>query len=125
KPLTRTRETVEICRQVWRRERVIHDGVAYQLPLPPDQGTGLGKPLKLIHHPVRPDLPIHIASMGPKNVQLTAEVADGWLPFSYAPATAPDVWGDDLAAGTAARDPQRAPLEVVAPVPAAVCDDPV
>lgn len=75
-PLGRTREVVEICRQVWRRERVQFDGKHYQIPLPADRGgTGLGKPLKLINHPVRDRIPITIAALGPKNVQLTAEIA--------------------------------------------------
>ncbi len=113
-PLTRTREIIEICHQVWKRERVQHDGKAYTIPLPPDQGTGLGKPLKLITHPVRDRIPIHIAALGPKNVQLTAEIADGWLPLFYLPEKAKDVWGDDLAAGNSKRDPDLPPLEVVA-----------
>ena len=88
RPLTRTREIIEICRQVWKRERLVHDGKAYHVPLPPDQGTGLGKPLKLITHPVRDRIPIHVASLGPKNVELTAEVADGWLPLFFLPEKA-------------------------------------
>src|SRR5207237_7438820 len=77
-PIGRTREIIDICRQVWRRERVTHEGRHYTLPLPPGEGTGLGKPLKLITHPVRERIPIYVASLGPKNVQMTAEVADGW-----------------------------------------------
>ena len=113
-PLGRTREIIEICHQVWKRERLQHDGRYYTLPLPPDQGTGLGKPLKLITHPVRESIPIYVASLGPKNVEMTAEVADGWLPLFYVPERAKDVWGDDLAAGTAKRSPDLGPLEVVA-----------
>ncbi|HET6948976.1 MAG TPA: LLM class F420-dependent oxidoreductase, partial [Acidimicrobiales bacterium] len=123
KPLTRTRELIDICRLVWRRERVVYDGDAYTLPLPPDQGTGLGKPLKIINHPVRDDIPIYIASLGPKNVQLTAELADGWLPVFFHPGKAADVWGDDLATGAARRDPGRAPLEIVAGGTVAICDE--
>ena len=85
RPLQATRETIDICRKVWRRERLEADGPMYPLPLPMDQGTGLGKPLKLINHPVREDIPIYIASLGPKNVALTAELADGWLPVFYHP----------------------------------------
>jgi len=114
KPLGRTREIIDICRQVWRRERVQHEGKSYTIPLPPDQGTGLGKPLKLINHPVRERVPIYVASLGPKNVQMTAEKADGWLPIFFNPSKAKDVWGDDLAAGAAKRDPELGPLEVVA-----------
>ena len=65
-PLGRTREVVEICRQVWRRERVSYDGKYYQIPLPADRGTGLGKPLQLINHPVRDRIPITIAALGPE-----------------------------------------------------------
>jgi F420-dependent oxidoreductase-like protein len=113
-PLGRTREIIEICHQVWKRERVVYDGRYYTLPLPPDQGTGLGKPLKLITHPVRDSIPIYVASLGPKNVQMTAEVADGWLPLFFVPERAGDVWGDDLAAGAAKRSADLGPLEVVA-----------
>nr|MDP9460867.1 LLM class flavin-dependent oxidoreductase [Actinomycetota bacterium] len=68
-PLQRTREVVEICRTVWRRERLEHAGPKYTIPLPPDQGTGLGKPLKLINTPLRAEIPILLAALGPKNVE--------------------------------------------------------
>ena len=121
KPLTRTREIIEICRSVWKRERVSYEGKVYTLPLPAEQGTGLGKPLKMITHPVREQIPIYVASLGPKNVELTAELADGWLPIFYHPEKAADVWGDDLAAGAAKRPDDLAPLEVVAGGAVAVC----
>lgn len=114
RPLGRTREIIDICRQVWRREKVEHQGTSYQIPLPPGQGTGLGKPLKLINHPVRSAIPIYVASLGPKNVEMTAELADGWLPLFYLPEKAKQVWGDDLAAGAAKRSPDLGPLDVVA-----------
>ena len=123
KPLQATREVIEICRKVWRRERVEHDGEMYQLPLPPDQGTGLGKPLKLINHPVREDIPIWIASLGPKNVELTAELADGWLPVFFHPDRAKQVWGDDLAAGNRKRDESLGPLSISAGGSLAICDE--
>jgi F420-dependent oxidoreductase-like protein len=112
-PLGRTREVVEICRQVWRRERVQHAGKHYQIPLPADRGTGLGKPLQLINHPVRERIPITIAALGPKNVELTAEIAEGWQPVFYLPEKAHTVWGEALAAGSAKRDPALGPLDVV------------
>jgi F420-dependent oxidoreductase-like protein len=84
-PLGRTRELIEICRMVWRRERLQYDGKYYKLPLPADQGTGLGKPLKLINHPVRERIPILLAAIGPKNVALAAELAEGWEPVFYLP----------------------------------------
>ncbi|MFV2196109.1 LLM class F420-dependent oxidoreductase [Nocardiopsis sp. LOL_012] len=115
KPLTRTRETIEICRKIWRREeRLTHDGKAFQLPLPPDRGTGLGKPLKLINHPHRADIPIYVAALGEKNVAMTAQIADGWLPHLFVPEKADLVWGDSLAAGKAERDPALGELEIAA-----------
>jgi F420-dependent oxidoreductase-like protein len=122
-PLTRTREIIDICRLVWARERVTYQGKAYTLPLPPEQGTGLGKPLKLITTPVRERIPIYVAALGPKNVRMTAEVADGWLPLFYLPEKVADVWGADLAAGAAARADDLAPLEIVAGGLLAVGDD--
>ncbi|HEX2849766.1 MAG TPA: LLM class F420-dependent oxidoreductase [Acidimicrobiales bacterium] len=123
KPLTRTREIIDICRKVWKRERVEYDGEVYQLPLPPEQGTGLGKPLKIINHPVRDDIPVYVASLGPKNVEMTAEVADGWLPVFFHPEKASEVWGTSLDVGLAKRDASRAPLEIVAGGTVAICDD--
>jgi F420-dependent oxidoreductase-like protein len=122
-PLTRTREIIDICRMVWARERVTYEGKAYTLPLPPGQGTGLGKALKLITRPVRDRIPVYVAALGPKNVRMTAEVADGWLPLFYLPEKVADVWGDDLAAGAAARADDLAPLEIVAGGLLAVGDD--
>ena len=98
-PLGRTREVVDICRQVWRRERVQYDGKHYQIPLPAERGTGLGKPLQLINHPVRERIPITIAALGPKNVELTAEIAEGWQPVFFYPEKADDVWGESLRRG--------------------------
>jgi F420-dependent oxidoreductase-like protein len=113
RPLERTREIIDICRRVWRREVLTNDGL-YQLPLPPGKGTGLGKPLKLLTHPVRSSIPIWVASLGPKNVEMTAEVADGWLPTLYIPEKAAAVWGEALAKGRANRSPDLAPLEICA-----------
>ncbi|MEV5501773.1 LLM class F420-dependent oxidoreductase [Nonomuraea fuscirosea] len=122
-PLGRTREVIEICRQVWRRERVSFEGRHYTVPLPADQGTGLGKPLKLINHPVRARIPIVVAAIGPKNVELTAEVAEGWEPIFYVPEKAADVWGPALAAGRARRDPELGELDVIAQASLAIGDD--
>ncbi|KAA9151209.1 LLM class F420-dependent oxidoreductase [Amycolatopsis acidicola] len=122
-PLGRTREIVEICRQVWRRERVQHDGRHYQIPLPADTGTGLGKPLKLINQPVRERIPIVLASLGPKNVAMTAEIAEGWEPIFFYPEKAADVWGGPLAEGRAKRDPSLGELDVVVGAPLAIGED--
>lgn len=122
-PLGRTREVVDICRQVWRRERVQHQGRSYQIPLPADQGTGLGKPLQIINHPVRERIPITIAALGPKNVELTAEIAEGWQPIFFYPEKADAVWGDALRAGKAKRDSALGDLDVMAGVSLAIGDD--
>src|SRR5690606_1448238 len=122
-PLARTREIVEICRKVWRRERLVYEGRHYTLPLPPGQGTGLGKPLKLINHPVRERIPIVVAAIGPKNVEMTAEIAEGWEPIFYLPEKAAAVWGEALAAGKARRDPALGELDVIAQAPLAIGDD--
>ena len=122
-PMGRTREVVEICRQVWRREKVSHQGRNYQIPLPPGRGTGLGKSLRLINHPVRERIPIHIASLGEQNVALTAEIAEGWQPIFFYPERADRVWGDALRAGTAKRDPALGELDVMVGVSLAIGDD--
>ena len=122
-PLGRTREVVDICRQVWRRERVEHQGKSYQIPLPPGRGTGLGKPLKIINHPVRERIPIAIAALGPKNVELTAEIAEGWQPVFFYSERADDVWGDALRAGKAKRDNDLGELDVMVGVSLAIGDD--
>jgi F420-dependent oxidoreductase-like protein len=122
-PLGRTREVVEICRQVWRRERVKYDGKHYQVPLPADRGSGLGKPLQLINHPVREQIPVSIAALGPKNVELTAEIASGWQPIFFYPEKAQAVWGEALAAGQAKRDPALGPLDVMVGTSLAIGDD--
>ncbi|MFI0445656.1 LLM class F420-dependent oxidoreductase [Actinomadura sp. 6N118] len=122
-PIARTREIVEICRRVWRREEVVYEGAHYELPLPADRGTGLGKPLKLINHPVRDRIPIMLAAIGPKNVQLAAEVAEGWLPIFVHPGKLNEVWGESLAAGQARRAPELGPLDIVVTMNLAIGDD--
>jgi F420-dependent oxidoreductase-like protein len=122
-PLGRTREVVEICRQVWRRERVNYNGKHYQVPLPAERGTGLGKALQLINHPVRERIPVSIAALGPKNVELTAEIAEGWQPIFFYPEKAQSVWGEALDAGRARRDPTLGPLDVMVGTSLAIGDD--
>jgi F420-dependent oxidoreductase-like protein len=112
KPLGRTRDAIDICRKVWSGDKVVHDGPAVTLPLPPGQGTGLGKPLKFMSRPLRRDIPIVIASIGPTNVQMTAEIADGWQPIHFVPDRVERVWGDALRAGAAKRSPELAPMEI-------------
>ncbi len=113
KPLGRTKEIIELIRAGLRRETLVHDGI-FTLPLPDGQGTGLGKPLKLLTRPERPSIPLYIAALGPKSVEGAAEYADGWLPFLFVPEKAGQVWGDALAAGTAKRQEGLAPLEICA-----------
>ncbi len=113
-PVTRIREIIEICRKVWRREIVTHEGPKYPLPLPAGRGTGLGKPLKILTRPVRDDIPIVIAALAQKSVEQTAALADGWLPVFYHPTKARNCWGEALDKGKARRDPSRRPLDVYA-----------
>lgn len=113
KPLGRTRETIELTRRILRREVIDHHGIT-DMPLPPEKGGRLGKPLKILSKPVRPEVPLYVASLGPANVRMTAEIADGWLPTLFIPEKAHQVWGTPLAEGAAKRAPERGPLQVVA-----------
>jgi F420-dependent oxidoreductase-like protein len=125
RPLARTREFVDVVRQVLAREAPVRaDGPFYRLPLPPDEGAGLGKALRSTVHPLRADLPIHLAAQGPRNVALAAEIADGWLPLFYSPRL-DDEFRGLLADGFARRDPRRRPadeFEVCATVPVVLAD---
>ena len=122
RPLGRTRELVDLVRRALRREVLTNEGI-FTLPLPAGQGTGLGKPLKMLTHPERSAVPIYVAALGVKSVESTAEIADGWLPYPYAPEHARDVWGSALAAGTAKRSADLAPMEIAAGGMVAVGDD--
>jgi F420-dependent oxidoreductase-like protein len=97
KPLARTREYVAIVRAGLRRETLEHHGEHYDLPYQGDGASGLGKPLKLIIRPLRRDVPIYLAAIGPKNVALAAEIADGWLPIFFSPERFADVHQPQLA----------------------------
>jgi F420-dependent oxidoreductase-like protein len=114
RPLTRTREVIEVLRMGLRGEKLDFQGKTFSVPLPEGQGLGLGKPLKLLNKPERPDVPIWVAALGDKNVAMTAEVADGWLPFLYYPEKAQEIWGEPLARGAAKRSADLAPLEICA-----------
>ena len=84
KPMQRIKEYIEACRMIWKREEKFnYQGQTFQAPLPEGQGTGLGKPLKIINHPVRADIPIWWASLKDRSVEATAEIADGWLPIMF------------------------------------------
>lgn len=123
RPLARSREVIAIVRSILRREALQFDGDVFTLPLGPGEGRGLGKPLKLINVPERRAVPIFLAALGARNVRLAAEVADGWLPFLFAPERAQEQWGAALAAGTAARSPDLAPLRIAAGGLVAIGDD--
>jgi F420-dependent oxidoreductase-like protein len=123
KPLTRTKEVIDVVRMALRRERLEYDGKTITLPLPKEQGTGLGKPLKMITTPERSVIPIYVAALGEKSVESTAAIADGWLPFLFVPELHRKVWGEALDAGRARRSPELGPLEIVAGGMVAVGED--
>jgi F420-dependent oxidoreductase-like protein len=114
KPLAKTREYVEIVRTVLRRDVVEHHGAHYDIPYTHDGATGLGKPLKLMARPLRPDVPIYLASLRPKSVELAAEIADGWLPIFFSPERARSTFPVPFA---------RDGLEIAPAVPALLSDD--
>ena len=117
KPLGRTREYVEIVRAAIRRELLEHTGAHYEIPYAGDDATGLGIPLKLMLRPVRTEIPVYLAAIGPRNVALATEIADGWLPVWASPGKLADVFGEALAAA-------RSGFDVAAfSVPVAISDD--
>jgi len=125
KPLARTREYIDILRQVWAREAPVHsDGPHYPLPLTGEGTTGLGKNLKPITHPLRADIPVMLGAEGPKNVALAAEICDGWLPIFYSPRIADmyNEWLDEGFARPGARR-TRETFEICATAQVVVTDD--
>jgi F420-dependent oxidoreductase-like protein len=115
-PLARTREYVEIVRAALRREGPLtHDGEHYPLPYRGAGASGLGKPLKIMTHPLRADIPIFLGAEGPRNVTQTAEIADGWLPLYYSPFRQ-DVYASQLVAA-------RPGFEITALAHVSVTDD--
>jgi F420-dependent oxidoreductase-like protein len=114
KPLTKTREYVEIVRAVLRRDVVEHHGEHYDIPYSRDGATGLGKPLKLMARPLRAEIPIYLASLRRKSVELAAEIADGWLPIFFSPERARQTFPVAFA---------RDGLEIAPAVPALLSDD--
>ncbi|MCV7303161.1 LLM class F420-dependent oxidoreductase [Mycobacterium barrassiae] len=125
KPLARTREYIDILRQVWAREAPVRsDGPHYPLPLTGEGTTGLGKNLKPITHPLRADIPVMLGAEGPKNVALAAEICDGWLPIFYSPRIAGmyNEWLDEGFARPGARH-TRETFEICATAQVVVTDD--
>ena len=112
KPLGKTREYVEIVRAILRRERLEHHGEHYDIPV--QGGTGLGKPLKLMARPLRAEIPIYLATVGPKAVAQAFEIADGWLPIFWSPEQARTVFPVDRA---------RDGFDIAPSAPAIVTDD--
>ena len=124
RPLTRTREYVDIVRQIFRREdRLVHDGKVYQIPYMGPDATGLGKPLKSTLA-AQPDIPIYLASIGPQNVTLTAEIADGWLPIFFSPEKYDEIYRPHVEAGFAKAGKTKSIAEFdIAPNVAVVVED--
>ncbi len=123
KPMRRIREYIDVTRMALRREKLEYDGTAVRLPLPEGEGTGLGKPLKLINHPVRSEIPIWWASLMPLAVRETARAADGWIPAHFLPECIQDVWGDDLARGMVDRPAELGTLDISAGAIVAIGDE--
>ena len=121
RPLQRTRECVDIVRAILRREEPLsYDGTIYQLPA--REGTGLGKPLKSNVQPLRANVPIYLAAIGPQNVALAAEIADGWIPLLASPEHM-DVFTSSLAEGSARGGRDGAGFDIAPMVPIAIGDD--
>ena len=122
-PLGRTREYVDIVRMALRRETVRYDGRHYTLPLP----DGPGKAIKLTVHPVREEIPVYLAAVGPKNLELTGEIGDGWLAIFFSPEHAAvsldPLRAGRIRAGKGTADDPLAGFDVVPTVPVAITDD--
>jgi F420-dependent oxidoreductase-like protein len=124
KPLTRTREYVEIVRGVLRRDAPLeHHGEHYDIPYTGPGATGLGKPLKIILRPLRDAVPVFLAAIGPRNVALAAEIADGWLPIFFSPERFAEVHGPSLEEGFARRGGRPEAFDVAPLVPVLLADD--
>lgn len=123
-PLGRAREHADICRMIWRREPTNYQGKHYTLPLTEEQGgSGLGKALKIINHPVRDRIPMLLAAIGPKNVELAAELFEEFQPFLFHPEYVEEAFGPALAAGKAKRDPSLGELSIVVQTATLITED--
>jgi len=121
--LARTREYVEIVRRILRREAVEHHGEHYDIPYRGPGATGLGIPLKLMLRPLRAEIPVYLAALGPKNVALSAEIADGWLPIFVSPERFQAVFGPPLAEGFARERRDGGAFDIAPGVPVVVGGD--
>jgi F420-dependent oxidoreductase-like protein len=124
RPMVRIKEYIEACRMIWKREEKFDfQGQTVKAPLAVGEGTGLGKALKIINHPLRSQIPIWWASLKGRSVEATAEMADGWLPVFFVPDKFQQVWGTSLKAGTAKRDPSLGTLDIAAGGMVAIGED--
>ena len=124
KPLGKTREYISIVRDILRREGPLqHHGEHYDIPFTGPTATGLGKPLKLILHPLRNEIPIYLAAIGPKNIELAAEVGDGWLPIFFSPYRYKEAFGSSVAEGLKKSATPDKPFDIAPTVTVLVGDD--
>ncbi len=124
KPLLKTREYIAVIREILNREKkVTFDGTYYNLPFNGEQASGLGKPLKLIEEPLRKNIPIYLAAIGPKNIELSAEITDGWLPFMYSPSKGDEIFSKYLKTGfgKSGVEDKKNVFEIVATTYAKLC----
>jgi F420-dependent oxidoreductase-like protein len=122
RPADRVGEVIDLCRLAWRREPMVSDGVV-KVPLPRGEGSGLGRPMKLMGGLRRARVPIYVAGLGDRMVETAAERADGWLPLFFVPERAADVWGESLRRGGERRAEDQPSLEIVAGGPLAFIED--
>jgi F420-dependent oxidoreductase-like protein len=121
KPVTRTREYVEIVRKAMAGDKLEYDGDFWTIPLPEDQGMGLGRPLRMLARPVQERIPIYLGAIGPRAVEQVGEIADGWLPFMYSPEN-PDILGEPLLRGAEKAGRTIDDIDIAAVIPVAVAD---
>lgn len=115
-PVARISDTIDLCRKIWRREQAVGLGTH---PVPVNQR----RPLKIMAQGARSEIPIYVAALGTRSVQMTATKADGWLAMMFWPERAGEVWGEALASGAAARSDELQPLRIVAPAYVAIESD--
>jgi F420-dependent oxidoreductase-like protein len=124
KPVSQMREYVAIVRAILRRQEPLeHHGAHYDIPYSGADATGLGTPLKIIVRPLRPEIPIYLAAIGPRNVALAAEIADGWLPIFFSPERFGDTHRPSLEEGFARRGGRPDDWDLAPQVPVALADD--
>ena len=124
KPWGRTREYIEVVREIVAREGPLeHHGAHYDLPLTGAEATGQGKALKLNFHPVRNRIPVFVGAIGSKSVEMAAEICEGWIPAFSDPTRIEEVWGESLAAGFEKGNRAREELEISPTISVAIDGD--